>query len=132
MNCFYHPTIVAVGICKSCSKGLCPVCAADLGKGLACKGRCEEDVKAVTELIDRGIKRAPINEHILKTARSNRYLGAIFYLAFGSLFIGFGIYRYFLEGMGEPVVFFGAMGVGFLIFGLVILRKTIRFPQSDK
>lgn len=49
MNCFYHPTAVAVGTCKSCNKGLCRECAVDLGKGLACKGRCEEDVKAVMQ-----------------------------------------------------------------------------------
>ena len=45
-----------MGSCKSCGKGLCPDCAADLGKGLACRGRCEADVTAVIELVDRNIK----------------------------------------------------------------------------
>jgi hypothetical protein len=132
MNCFYHPTVAAVGICKSCAKGLCPECAVDVGKGLACKGRCEEDVKAVASLIDRTVKRSPLTDHILKTARSNRYLGAIFYLAFGSLFTGFGIFTYLQDGTGEPVVFLGAMGLCFLTFGLVILWKSILFPRTDK
>src|ERR1039458_6240761 len=108
MNCFYHPTVVAVGICKSCGKGLCPECAVDLGKGLACKGRCEEDVKAVTALIDRGIKRASLNDHILTTARSNRYLNALFFLVFGALLVGLATFRYYLNGVEEPVIFFGA------------------------
>jgi hypothetical protein len=37
MNCFYHPAVPAVGICKYCQKGLCTECAVDLKHGIACK-----------------------------------------------------------------------------------------------
>jgi len=36
MNCFYHPQVSAVGICKYCQKGLCTECAVDLGHGMGC------------------------------------------------------------------------------------------------
>ena len=42
MNCFNHPGVPAVGICKACQKGLCMECAVDLGHGIACKNHREE------------------------------------------------------------------------------------------
>ena len=42
MNCFNHPGVPAVGVCKSCQKGLCKECAVDLGHGIACKNHREE------------------------------------------------------------------------------------------
>jgi len=56
MRCFYHQDKDAVGSCKSCGKGLCQECAVDLTKGLACRGRCEPDVQAIIQLIDRNIQ----------------------------------------------------------------------------
>ena len=56
MRCFYHHDKEAVGSCKSCGKALCVECAVDLGKGLACRNRCEESVRAITELVDRNIE----------------------------------------------------------------------------
>jgi hypothetical protein len=56
MRCFYHQDKDSVGSCKSCGKGLCAECAVDLGKGLACRGRCEESARAIIELVDRNIQ----------------------------------------------------------------------------
>ena len=53
MKCFYHPSSEAVGICKNCPNGLCPECAADVGDGLACRGRCESKVTAVNALLEK-------------------------------------------------------------------------------
>jgi len=132
MNCFYHPTAASVGFCKSCNKGLCPSCAVDLGKGLACKGHCEADVASLISLIDRNIQRSPINEEILKSAGSNRYLGAAFNLVFGFLLIGFFTYRYFLYGLEGSSPLLGAMGLCFLVFGLINLQRAIYFPRIPK
>ena len=51
MKCFYHRDIEAVGICKSCNRGLCGDCAAEIGEGLACKGRCEDTVAKLLSLL---------------------------------------------------------------------------------
>lgn len=48
MNCYYHPTVQAVAICKYCQKGLCTECAVDLKHGMACKDHQAE----VSELYD--------------------------------------------------------------------------------
>ncbi len=53
MKCFQHPQVDAVAICKNCHKGLCTDCAADLGNGVACKGRCEAEVAALSDLQQR-------------------------------------------------------------------------------
>ena len=50
MNCFYHNHVQAVGICKSCNKGVCAVCAVDVGNGIACKNLCEKEVEALNKI----------------------------------------------------------------------------------
>ena len=42
MNCFNHPGVPAVGMCKYCQKGLCKTCTFDSGDGIACKNHREE------------------------------------------------------------------------------------------
>jgi hypothetical protein len=131
MNCFYHQTVPAVGLCKACGKGLCPICAVDFGSGLACKGRCEEEAKAVGDLIRRNISRAPINEKIVAMAWRNRFLGSTFYLAFGLLFLGFAIYRFAIDGLEERVFFFALMGSGFFAFGSILLWRLLNTPRHS-
>jgi hypothetical protein len=48
MNCYYHPEVPAVAICKYCQKGLCTECAVDLKHGISCKQHQAE----VNELYD--------------------------------------------------------------------------------
>src|SRR4030095_7607907 len=54
MLCFYHSSIEAVAICKNCSRGVCRDCAAEFPNSIACKNRCEAEVEAVNQLINRG------------------------------------------------------------------------------
>jgi hypothetical protein len=56
MRCFYHQDKEAVGTCKACGKGVCVECAVDLGKGLACRGLCEESARAIIQLVDRNVQ----------------------------------------------------------------------------
>lgn len=56
MRCFYHQDQEAVGICRSCGKAICAACVVDLGKGLACRGRCEEHAQAIIRLVDHNIQ----------------------------------------------------------------------------
>jgi hypothetical protein len=132
MNCFYHPTVVAIGICKSCGKGLCPECAVDLGKGLACKGHCEDDTRAVIGLITHNIQRSPYYAKVSETARFNRYLGVAFYLTFGLLFLAFATFQYYQSGFEPPDYLLWGMGLCFVIFGLVCLERALRFPKAPK
>jgi len=57
MRCFYHQDREAVGVYKACGKGICAECAVDLGEGLACKTRCEDQSRKIIELVDRNLER---------------------------------------------------------------------------
>jgi hypothetical protein len=70
MKCFYHNDKDAVGICKSCEKGLCIDCAVDLGKGLACKNHCEEDVKRLIDISVENIQDASNTSEILRSRKT--------------------------------------------------------------
>ena len=56
MKCFYHPETDAVGTCKNCHRGICRGCAAERSEGIACKGRCEAAVEAVSALIHHNVQ----------------------------------------------------------------------------
>jgi len=124
--------VVAVGTCKSCNKGLCPACAVDLGKGLACKGKCEEDVVAVIRLIERNIKLSPASEQLVKTASSNRYIASIFYIVLSLVFLGFGTYHSFQSGFESPDILVWGFGLCILIFGLITLQRAVRYSRPNK
>src|SRR6266481_5373907 len=53
MKCFNHDASDAVAICKNCNKALCHTCAVDVGNGVACVGDCEQEVRAINELVRR-------------------------------------------------------------------------------
>jgi hypothetical protein len=56
MKCFYHTTTNAIAICKNCGRGLCVDCAAEVENGIACKNRCESDVKAMIKVFQQSKK----------------------------------------------------------------------------
>jgi hypothetical protein len=53
MKCYYHRDVDAVGICKSCSRGICGECAAEVGDSLACMVKCVESVAELDRLVAR-------------------------------------------------------------------------------
>jgi hypothetical protein len=111
MHCYYHQDREAVGGCKSCGKGLCHDCAADLGKGLACRGRCEADVQAVIALVDRNIKLAPTTSRLIESGYGMRSSAATFYLVMGVIFVAWGLQD------TERFSFIIILGVCFLAYG---------------
>jgi hypothetical protein len=60
MRCFYHQDKEAVGLCKSCGKGVCLACAVDFSKGLACRGHCEDKVQSIIQKMDDYDKSAEL------------------------------------------------------------------------
>ena len=107
MHCYYHQDVEAVGLCKSCSRGLCAACAADVGNGLACRGRCEEEVKAVNRVIGRN-KTA-----YEKTSGAYARVGA-FYAIVGAAFLAAGV----LDWRGMAWILIPAGGI-FLLSALL-------------
>jgi hypothetical protein len=132
MNCFYHLGVSAVGSCKSCGKGLCPACAADLGKGLACRNRCEPDVAAVIDLLARNIRNAPVYDRILRSNRRAQYFGASFLLILGCGFIAFQAYEFSRRGLEPSDLFPLILGAIFIIFGILNILRIRKLPVLPK
>jgi hypothetical protein len=59
MKCFVHRQSDAVGVCKSCSRALCPECVAEFPDGITCRGRCEQVVSGLNTLLARNMALAP-------------------------------------------------------------------------
>ena len=152
MRCFYHQDKEAVGLCKSCGKGLCAECAVDLGKGLGCRGRCEEIARAIIELVDRNIQlfttpakaqlvvpaavqrtgppsdyiAAQLTSHIRET-RHFRWGAGAFCLVVGVILIAAG----FLQQM----VILDIVGACFIGFGIVcfaLVQRSARKPSLSE
>jgi hypothetical protein len=122
-NCFNHRTTPAVGICKSCGKGVCPACAADTGHGLACRDACEERV----DLLDRMVAR---NARVLRAADAQSRSSGLYLLATGAVFLACGWWGY-ASGNGFLTLFCGGLGLIAVIFGLLRIT-TERFPRPDR
>ena len=123
MNCFNHPELPALGICKSCGKGLCRDCLAEVPDGLACKNRCEDRVGFINRIID-GNKQA--------LAAANRHVrsGAIFAIASGLIFCAFGFLPYFIAGQ-KTALFLGVVGIVLLASGLFRLSSKAQYPELN-
>lgn len=107
MNCFNHQDVTAIGTCKVCGKGLCSDCLTDLGHGIACKNKHEEEAEDYKFIVDKSTK-------IYRKAPKNNLIVPLFYLFMGVVFAWFG---YSQRGVTD---FAFILGVGFIVFSLVI------------
>ena len=149
MRCFYHQDKEAVGTCKSCGKGVCAECAIDLGKGLACRGRCEESTRAIIELVDRNIRlsagpanaqlvvpatiqrtgqptdyiAAQLTSHIRET-RHFRWGAGTFCLVVGVILIA--------AGLLQQIVVLDIVGACFIGFGVVCFFQAQRLSEQPR
>jgi len=121
MNCFNHRTSPAIGICKSCGKGVCQGCAVDTGNGLACRDSCESRVRLLTRMVDNNAK-------VMKTANAQSRSAGIYGLITGSVFLAMGWYAYTANQM-MLVILLGGIGLPLLLIGLVRLFGE-RYPVA--
>lgn len=121
MNCFNHPDQAALGLCKSCGRGLCRDCISEVPDGLACKNRCEDRVNLINRIIDSNTK-------VLSAANVQIRSGAVFMIVMGALFCAFGFLPLIMFGH-KSGLFLGVMGVIFLVTGLLRLRQKAKYPE---
>ena len=108
MKCYYHHDADAVGLCKACSKGICPQCATDVGGGLACTAGCIEEVKGINALIRSNAGATRVNRRAM-------YAWPVFMLILGALFMAAPLLS------GKPFQWFPVLSGGvFALFGLIL------------
>jgi len=118
MKCFYHQDKDAVAICKSCHRGVCADCSADVPPGIACRGKCEADVAALNLMLERS------KTVCQKTGVAYRR-NALAVLIMGVVFIGIGLL---------PVLVGGGCGLSLIVvpFGCVFLLMAFFNYRSGK
>lgn len=140
MRCFIHREKEAIAVCRACGKGLCPECGTDTGRGLGCRGICEQEIRDYVQLIDRSIEfnkkgvgavnvlqsernqsakketslTTTVAAHIHWTRRFRSSVG-IFHCLVGIIFLGWGISNL------EEFLFALFLGISFLAYGVFIL-----------
>jgi len=121
MNCFNHPAVPAVGICKGCYQGLCSNCAVRVGRGIACRESCEDYVSELDQMNERSLKIYGIGKYKTNLPASGvlmwGVLSILFWGVFGYFYFKTGSPNYELAG---PAGFFTIV-TGFAYYGS---RKT--------
>ena len=125
MKCFYDTTQDAIGTCKSCGKGLSADYAVDLGKGLACRGLCEDDVRGLIALIDNNVAMRAASERIVRGSGRAGITGAVAILLMGCGFLFTGLYR-----RDDVDLFPIAMGALFILWGLAGMRRSFAIQRA--
>lgn len=118
MKCYYHPQADAVGICKSCSKGICPECTTDVGgNGLACKGIHEAEVASVNEIIGK-------NKTAFQTTGRAMQRSGIIYGITATLLLLVGLLL-LAAGLDTGTASWTAIGAGFLAGSIILYAFTV-------
>ena len=120
MLCFNHPDRQAIGVCRACQRGICKECTADLGHGLACKGKHEADVENLEHIVRQSAR-------IYAVTPKTRNAAPLFFGFMGVVFAVFG----FIQGRGVTDFAF-LLGVGFIAFAIYsyVYNKRAFAPEK--
>jgi len=100
----------AIGLCKSCHKGVCSECSELVDGSVSCKETCQEDVAALNYMVERGKK---VYKNLGKQWGPSVVLNGVG----GAFFLGYGIYNFgrtsswLLIGLGAIMLVGGIMSV---------------------
>jgi hypothetical protein len=106
MNCYYHAGSDAVALCKNCNRGVCHDCAAEVTNGTACVNRCEAEVLAINEVLQR-------NKTGYQKASGAYARNAVLYLIMGLIMLAIGALT--MPGGVVMLALGGAMLLGSLL-----------------
>jgi hypothetical protein len=66
MECAEHAGRAAIGLCRACLRGVCRDCAEPQRLGLACRGRCEADVRALAATLEQSMRTAALSSGLVQ------------------------------------------------------------------
>jgi hypothetical protein len=120
MRCFYHGDVDAVAICKSCGRGICHDCSAEVGTSVARRNRCEDEVASLNDLLQR-------NKSTFQKASAIYTRSGIFLTALGVIFGGLGLLNW-INGDRGP--FLPIFGVVFILYGFSQFGAARRYREK--
>jgi hypothetical protein len=101
---------------------MCADCLADLGFGIACKGKCEDRVTKTNKMVENSLANYEGNQKAVLRARGTIFRSGLFNIVIGLVFVSFGLYTPNLE----LKYFIGSLGVIYFIWGISNLLKGRR------
>jgi hypothetical protein len=121
MNCFHHPAVAAVGVCRACGRGLCPACLGDYPRGITCRGKCEARTAVLDRLVDR-------NREAARAANAAWGVQTTLTLVLGAAMLLLGAVLAVTSGWATGLLWliFGAVFVG---TGLLSRQARAKFPE---
>lgn len=114
VKCYYHAERDAVGLCGACHRGICADCARDMQRGLACRGRCEHEVRRLLDLRDFSFTQPHQAETVLRASAGAQVRSSIFLIMLGVIMVVYGLYNRrltFLLWLGGVELVFGAVNL---------------------
>lgn len=120
MKCARHPEHDAIGICLACARGVCVECAVDLDRALACRDRCEPEVRRLLDLRDFSFAQPSTQEAILHRSKHAYRRSGLFFLLLGTMFAGWS-YFYMLDNL---MLMMGCFFAGYGLWQLLGTRHT--------
>jgi hypothetical protein len=123
VQCFTHQDQTAVGVCRTCGRGLCPACTAEVEGGLACAGRCEGDVIALARMLAAEQANLAQAQKLTAAGRSSIVGVGWFLIVAGAVLMGWELVT------DSGLWFVTAIGAVFAIFGALALAGSRRWPQ---
>ncbi len=116
MDCFNHKNIPAVGLCKSCMKGVCHDCHVEVDDGLACKGSCEDKVEVYNSMIAKSVEYTNAVPKLPKLPST--IWTDCFNIILGVIFVGY----WYLKSSSDFLLY---VGIALLTFGAFPIVKRI-------
>ena len=113
MKCFQHQTQEAVGICKSCGKGLCAECAYERDRGIVCGRVCLKYI----------VRLDHYNEQLLDASKANNVRNGVLFLTIG---ISLGAWGFIT---GRSMLLMEFLGVVLSVFGVLSLWRAFKSPE---
>ena len=123
MECFAHPGVNGVGVCKGCGKAVCRNCARDLGFAIACSEACAKEATDLHQVNQR-------SKRLVDVGRSSGFLsgGVFVYGLFAVFFLGWALVAFLRSGAVDGASI--GIGVLFVIVGVVIHRRAKKITSQ--
>ena len=118
MQCFLHHDAAAVGICRTCGKGICPACARETASGIVCSDACADLADVNRQMVERARRLYSIG------VKQKIPLGAWFFGIAGALALVIAVLLLWSDPNGWPIAAYcGGIGVLFLGFSVFTWRR---------
>lgn len=120
MKCYKHRDRDAIGLCKSCHKGVCPECLVLVGGSVACIDSCQENVATLNYIVEQNKKYRNLDKKLIPFIT----------YGIGIFFLSFGLYT-FNKKSSWFTIGFGAILIIISVINTILKNAQAKNPKSQ-